>query len=543
MTLRAQRPAESLPSRGAAAVLVAPTPSERRIVRVVLARADLVLALTGVLFGIASLAFPFGHDQGVHYYVGREWALHGALPYRDAFDYKTPGIYILYAWLVRLLGEGMWQIRLADLACVVALGFVCARVTKVERRAGFLGLSIFLTSFAYYGFFNFWDTAQCELWCLTFSLAALAVVLRRSTSNAWPVFVAGLLAGTALLMKPSAAGFVAIAFVVAARRWTARRFQAIAMLVAGTTLLPALVFAYFAARGGIASVKEIILADHEYVQDTRWVHSLRDLWRISLATFVTFHPFSTFLVGALGERLVRARFTRSLAPLRGLSLPAWSFVAAYAGVAAQLKFYRYHSVLFLGPGILFGITLARDLVRTWRSSGTRVAPAVAVLTLLVFPLSGAAASNWFDETATVIGWVDGTLTREKFGHRFFAPTLYYDYADSEAAGRFIRERSSPDDTIAVRGFEAEIYAVARRRAVGRFFWTIPLTDPQRTFKHDEWLAEDLASLRSSPPRYVVALADPHAPAEGPAYFDPLGYRPVAAFGRLVVLERAAASAP
>ena len=54
---------------------------------------DALLAAVGVLFGAASLAWPFGWDTSVHYYVGREWLLRGAIPYRDTFDHKTPGIH------------------------------------------------------------------------------------------------------------------------------------------------------------------------------------------------------------------------------------------------------------------------------------------------------------------------------------------------------------------------------------------------------------------------------------------------------------------
>jgi hypothetical protein len=50
--------------------------------------AGLVVA---IVLGVASFVYPFGRDQGLYYYVGREWALRGAIPYRDVFDHKTPG--------------------------------------------------------------------------------------------------------------------------------------------------------------------------------------------------------------------------------------------------------------------------------------------------------------------------------------------------------------------------------------------------------------------------------------------------------------------
>src|SRR5689334_8861317 len=76
--------------------------------------ADAIGAFIAFLFAVPSLSYPFGHDQAVHFYIGREW-LRGGLPYRDAFDYKPPAIYALHAMLVALFGEAEWPIRAADL--------------------------------------------------------------------------------------------------------------------------------------------------------------------------------------------------------------------------------------------------------------------------------------------------------------------------------------------------------------------------------------------------------------------------------------------
>lgn len=58
--------------------------------------------------------------------MGREWALRGKIPYRDVFDHKTPGIYVLHALSVKVFGEVMWGIRVIDLLGVVATAFVVA---------------------------------------------------------------------------------------------------------------------------------------------------------------------------------------------------------------------------------------------------------------------------------------------------------------------------------------------------------------------------------------------------------------------------------
>src|SRR5512134_3956359 len=85
---------------------------------------DVALIFGSILFGVFSLTYPYGHDQGLYAYVATEWVERGRIPYRDVFDHKPPGIYILYALAVALFGTGMWGIRIFDLACVMTLGFI-----------------------------------------------------------------------------------------------------------------------------------------------------------------------------------------------------------------------------------------------------------------------------------------------------------------------------------------------------------------------------------------------------------------------------------
>src|SRR5438105_14085584 len=99
--------------------------------------ADLWLNVAAVLFGAPSLTCPLGRDQGLFYYVGREWARHGAIPYRDMFEQKAPFIYALHAFLVLVTGENAWAIRVAELAAIVGIGYFATRLVwpSAERPA------------------------------------------------------------------------------------------------------------------------------------------------------------------------------------------------------------------------------------------------------------------------------------------------------------------------------------------------------------------------------------------------------------------------
>jgi len=115
---------------------------------------------------------------------------------------------------------------------------------------------------------------------------------------------------------------------------------------------------------------------------------------------------------------------------------------------------------------------------------------------------------------------------------------------SELTGDWLRNHTTPDDLVTVRGFQPEIYAVAKRHHGGRFFWTTFLTNPARRI----------------PPRGVAARGSrraPRAPAEVRRRADAhpswprlgrilraLGYRTATVIYEFTIMERVpAAPAP
>jgi hypothetical protein len=110
-------------------------------------------------------------------------------------------------------------------------------------------------------------------------------------------------------------------------------------------------------------------------------------------------------------------------------------------------------------------------------------------------------------------------------------------------GRSRRRASSPDETLLVRGYEPQIYAVARRRYTGRFFWSTFLTDPTRVYHRDAWLAEDRAELDAHPPSWVVAYSDVAAGVDSEGDFAARGYQVRMRAGHFVVMRRPPAASP
>src|SRR5688572_16634511 len=114
-----------------------PRPARFRLAAVREHALDAVGVLLAVLYAIPSLAYPFGRDQAIFYYIGREW-LHGLVPFKDVFDVKPPAIYLLNSIGIVLFGARQMSIRILDLLGVVLAGWLVAMAVRREapRKGG-----------------------------------------------------------------------------------------------------------------------------------------------------------------------------------------------------------------------------------------------------------------------------------------------------------------------------------------------------------------------------------------------------------------------
>jgi hypothetical protein len=510
---------------------------------------DAALIALALLFGALSVTYPFGSDQGLYEYVAREWVQRGAIPYRDVFDHKTPGIYIVYAIGVALFGANEWGIRVLDLAGVVATGLVVARLsTPMTRpvRPGLRGLAVLVTSVAYYGFFDYWSSAQSELWYGLLGVASMTAAAR-GTRGLRAQFVAGLLGGAAMVMKPTSAPFVAIAvaLIVLREREDGGRSPkalaiAIARFAAGAAVVPALVLAYFGAHHALGAMYDIVVgANGFYVSHEKGVRSVAeglfrtyDFYRLE-SPFTAFMVFGLALVGFLAATQRPFRI-----PARYV-LASSACLAGFAAVAVQQKFYWLHWGSMIAPFALLTTTLLDDLIalgsRTVRES--IVVPLVAAAFLFLYASVPFACIPWVENQTRAISYLTGALSREAYTNSFVLADRYFYYGDIVRVSDFIREHSSPDDTICVRGFNPGIYILADRHYAGRFFWSNFLVFPERAYRREAFLAEDANAFSTSKPRFVVTLTLMHDGLDSTEYTLGLGYHVVASFERYQVLER------
>jgi hypothetical protein len=503
---------------------------------------DGLLAAVGVLFGAASLAWPFGWDTSVHYYVGREWLLRGAIPYRDTFDHKTPGIHLVHALAIAVFGEGMWGIRLVELGSVVVLGWACAGIARDGRSRpppGLAGATVLAASVFYYGFYDYWNTAQCELLATTCAtLTVLAALRTRSLVRAGVAL--GLLTGVASLLKPPFVLFVLVAVPIL--RMRARSAGLVRPLVAaltGAAVVPGLVLAYFAAHGALGDLVEIVgSANAVYLENEQRLDSVTDIVGNAVVVWRGYSPVAGCLFAASGAAVAVAFVRRSRRRLARWAIAAGMLVVGYAVIVVQLKFYYYHWIAVLPAGTLMTANVLVDASAAVRAARRAWVPViVSVVVLEAFARTGQQAGAWLRTTVATVHWVRGDWDRARFASTFQTWDGVRRYRDVEATARWIEAHAAPDDELLVRGVAAEIYVVSGLHAPGRFFWTSFLTRPSRSFHREAWLAEDAAVIDAKKPRWVVTWTETRDGPESEGYFLPRGYVEKIRIGPYTVLER------
>jgi len=302
---------------------------------------------TVVAFSALSiLLFSFGRDQGI-YAVVADVMLKGGMPYRDAWDFKPPGIFLTYALAQGVFGKSMLSIRLLEVIGLIATVLGLQRLGQVFFDRPRAGLVAGALASLIHAELEFWHTGQPETFggVLTFvALVLTAAEGNRSRRLVRSVLV-GVMFGCAALLKPPLGGGALVCAAYLARREQLSteklglRLLPVLGVGAGAVLPIALVAAWFALRGGMGALYWTM---HDFTPGYTALG-----WEGQHAPEMFYYALQEafFKFSALGTAGVVAAIAISPMHQRereGLFLVLGVIALHVTGIAMQGKFFPYH---------------------------------------------------------------------------------------------------------------------------------------------------------------------------------------------------------
>jgi hypothetical protein len=458
-----------------------------------------VLAL--VLLSVAMIrlrlaSVPLERDEGEYAYAG-QLILQGVAPYQLVYNMKFPGVYYAYSVILALFGQTPWGIHVGLLlvnAATTLLLFLLARRWIGERAALFAGAAFAVLSLDRWSMGVF---AHATHFVILPGVAGFLVLTRALDSKRLATFfAAGVLLGTSVLMKQHAIVFVP--FGLALVLWRELRIdraplggavRRLATFGLGAAVPFALMLVVLAAQGVIGRFWTWTFRyARDYVSEVSWASAGPSL--VAGLRTVTTATWAIWLVAALG--LVGLWLTPWRRETRVFvsALLVTSFLATCPGF-----YFREHYFIVMLPAIamLAGV----GIVSLQHALATRVPRSVAdIAATLVFLVSvityGIAEREYLGSMSV------GDVSRGRYGRNPFA--------EAPEIARYIEQRTSAGDRIAVLGSEPEIYFYARRHSATGYIYVYPLMERHAlaTTMQDEMIRE----IEKARPEFIVFVTTP-----------------------------------
>jgi len=464
---------------------------------------------------VASLWFPFGWDHGIMASVG-DVIVRGGMPYQDAWDMKGPLAYCVFALAQWIFGQHMWAIRLLD---VLLLLIACATLTRMmaritSLRAGLWTSAAFALSYASLTWFY---VSQPDGWVALFMVIGVGLFITTSnTIKFYALGACGLLIGCCALIKPIYSAFVLVpvVFVLSAQQPVSRRVSAAAIVGVNAIIPPLLAFVWFAYRGALDSLIEVHLAyaasSYSGISSLRpgtVVQQIFDyLWtggpELPSGKVAVVLPAIAFGAYSLW------RESRQLA----LTFATWLGIALFC-VALQGRYWTYHWIPTFPPFAVLGAFGLCKLVSSGsdRTTSARVfaliAAALFLTQVMVTPVLD--VKEW-------LLFISGSKTHTEYYEDF--KEWEYVAGDNMAAARYIRDRSSDSDGVAVWGNDATVRFLSGRPDPTRFVYAMPLTQEASGSFRATYRREYISDLSEKPPLYLV-VGLPYASTDKAAMLD------------------------
>jgi hypothetical protein len=481
----------------------------------------LVALLFVLLRAIPNISYPMGRDQATYGVIG-QGLLNGQQLYLNLWDNKPPGIFALYALLVKAFGHVMWSVGLVDILWLLILSYCIFRFSERYLGPGAAVIAVVVNA-AWHTNLGYVDAAQPECFLM---VAVFLGFFIASSRKSWPMtrqFVAGLLMGAAFWLKYNALAFFPLValvpyvdwarldlsprqlrFLVPGRVWLERT----GALLAGFLVAIGAVLAYFHWAGSWPAMKEVqfhVLPRYAAIA----VERIPDYWALPIGSTLARLGFWTVVATVVSVLIAEKRGFSGFLPV--LAATAMGYIVT----ASQLRFppYAFETsfpffAMVWGYVGISGLSRIRAAARSpSRQSqlGAKIAALGLVAILLWYPVRR--------EVKIVLQRYRDVAAWWHNPEQFYAHYAGVQFAIEHFPGKFkvieeLQKSLKSGDGVFVWGSDPLIYFITNRQPPTRFVSNLALISP---WGPPAWREELIRDLRSSRPAFIVVAQNDQVP--------------------------------
>jgi hypothetical protein len=452
-----------------------------------------IIAFTLVVaIRIRLLGIPLERDEGEYAYAG-QLILQGIPPYKLAYNMKFPGTYAAYAVIMTIFGQTIVGIHigllLINVATIVVIFFIGQRL---------FGLPAGVVAAATYGVLSLSPSVlglaahASQFAMLPVLGGTLLLLLDRSDQRGFGrVFASAVLFGIGVLMKQPAALFILFGAASILCNDIRRRatFKTIALRISifgAGAIIPFGLTCLILWQAGVFEKFWFWTVNYAAEYGTRIpLRAAPSIFAVMAGGLIR-SGWALWILGGLGVAggLWNKRSRGGAVFL--LSLLAVSLLALSAGF-----YFREHYFIFILPAVSLlcglAISMLSDFVAS-RSRLVRFTPVLVFCVALSQPIL-AERQFYFEVSAP-------EACRIAYGSNPFPESIRI--AD------YLRDHSSPSDTIAILGSEPQIYFYSRRHSATGYIYTYALMEAQSYARRMQ--EEMISEIELARPRYLISVA-------------------------------------
>ena len=456
----------------------------------------LILIIIGLfIIRLPSLLEPLWYgDEAIYVAIGQE-INRGSLLYTDIFDHKTPGIYYLAAWSMKLLGETIWSFKflLAVWLIPTVIAFFYLTKTLFSKKAALLAtfaLALFISTPAFEG-----NIVNSEiLMILPISVALILGFKKR-------FLYAGIFFSLALLLKFPAifdfgAFFIFVALTLDQKKYK-ETIKHLVLLTLGLAIPFGLTFVYFAFKGALPDyVNTAFLFNVTYTN-----YGNEFIIPNGLLILKAFPIFAVFVYSLWRVFSKKGRdFGSRLGKIEFLLI--WLVFSFYGAVFGGRNYIHYMIQPIVPLSILIAVTTTSKNLR-------RVGLSTIGLVIILSLALGFTPNIRFSYYTNFVRFATNNISPEEY-QSSFDPNTSRNYSIASlinkcSEARITKEcnttKDEPDDTVYVWANQPAIYFLSRVKPASKYITAF------HVLGSDDAKKEVIQDLRKNSPKYIIIDED------------------------------------